>query len=100
MEIERKLLTINQLTFHNSILFFRLNLKTLVWEIVYVCRGIGAYEPTGRYRHEVGFDKRNIYVLGGGTALLAFDFIDIPVFSLELNVWYSQKSIRDARYGK
>ncbi|XP_968306.2 kelch domain-containing protein 10 homolog [Tribolium castaneum] len=77
----------------------RLNLKTLVWESVYICRGIGEYEPTGRYRHEVGFDKRNIYVLGGGTALLAFDFSTIPVFNLEKQIWYPQKSIRDTRYG-
>ncbi|XP_063932164.1 kelch domain-containing protein 10 homolog [Zophobas morio] len=77
----------------------RLNLKTLVWEIVYVSRGVSDYEPTGRYRHEVGFDNRSIYVLGGGTAVSAFDFANIPVFSLEKRAWHPQKTIRDTKKG-
>ncbi|KAJ8937001.1 hypothetical protein NQ314_012083, partial [Rhamnusium bicolor] len=61
----------------------RLNIKTMNWEIVYVCNGQGEYEPKGRYRHEVGFDGKNIFVLGGGTTEEAYDFQHIPTFDLE-----------------
>lgn len=51
----------------------RLNLKTGHWEAVYTCKGTDN-EPTGRYRHEVAFDRDRIYVLGGGTSTESFDF--------------------------
>lgn len=52
----------------------RLNLKTQVWESVYICSGGDTSEPASRYRHELAFDGRVIYVLGGGTASEAFGF--------------------------
>lgn len=45
------------------------------------------YEPNGRYRHEVGFDGTNIYIIGGGTNLKTFDLKDIPVFNLHTKCW-------------
>lgn len=77
----------------------RLNMKTLQWEIVYICKGRGEYEPKGRYRHEVAFDGTNIYVLGGGTAEDAYGFKHIPVFNLERNEWIRKKSLKDGRNG-
>ncbi|XP_054746018.1 kelch domain-containing protein 10 homolog, partial [Anastrepha obliqua] len=47
----------------------RLNLRTRVWECVYICRpDIREWEDEGRYRHEVVYDGQYIYVLGGGTS--------------------------------
>lgn len=77
----------------------RLNMKTLAWEPVYVCQGKGDYEPVGRYRHEVAFDGRCIYVLGGGTAEEVYDFVDIPVFDLEKREWYKRRTLRDPSGG-
>lgn len=51
----------------------RLNVRDGIWEEVYTCTGADS-EPSGRYRHEVAFDERKIYVLGGGTAREAFGF--------------------------
>ncbi|KAJ8975863.1 hypothetical protein NQ317_015901, partial [Molorchus minor] len=77
----------------------RLNIKTMNWEIVYVCNGQGEYEPKGRYRHEVSFDGNNIYVLGGGTTEEAYDFQYIPTFDIDKFSWFRQKTIRDSRKG-
>ncbi|KAG5887437.1 hypothetical protein JTB14_003289 [Gonioctena quinquepunctata] len=77
----------------------RLNIKTMNWEITYLCNGQGEYEPKGRYRHEVGFDGRNIYVLGGGTTDEAYDFENIPTFDTQKPVWFRQKTLRDSRKG-
>ena len=52
----------------------RFDMKTQVWESVYICAGRDQCEPKGRYRHELAFDGRVIYVLGGGTASEAFGF--------------------------
>lgn len=71
----------------------------MVWEAVYICTGKGDYEPAGRYRHEVAFDGKNIYILGGGTSREVYDFYEIPVFSIEKCEWYQQKTIGD-RAGK
>lgn len=72
-------------------------MKTLVWEIVYICQGKGDYEPPGRYRHEVAFDGRNIYILGGGTAEEVYDFSEIPAFDIEKREWNKRKTLRDIR---
>lgn len=64
-----------------------------------MCSGKGDYEPQGRYRHEVGFDDRNIYVLGGGTADTAYDFDDIPVFDMKRRTWLAQRTVRDQQRG-
>lgn len=101
------------LVFHNDYLYtiggttglsytcdiHRLNMKTMNWEIVYLCNGLSEYEPKGRYRHEVGFDGRNIYVLGGGTTEEAYGFQHIPSFDVEKNIWYRQKTVRDVNRG-
>lgn len=88
----------------------RFNFKTGLWEKVYICTGKDLSEPMGRYRHELGFDGKNIYVIGGGTGSEAFslavsiiceniikfltstkytymDFKDIPTFNLEKRKW-------------
>lgn len=75
----------------------RLNMTNLVWESVYVCQGRGDYEPAGRYRHEVAFDGKCIYILGGGTANAVYDFLDIPTFDLEKREWYKRRTKRDPR---
>ncbi|XP_031351552.1 kelch domain-containing protein 10 homolog isoform X1 [Photinus pyralis] len=75
----------------------RLNIKERVWENVYICQGRADYEPDGRYRHEVAFDGKNIYILGGGTADNAFGFKKIPVFNIELKRWSKAIAKRDRR---
>ena len=65
----------------------RFDLKNGKWEAVYICSGIYQNEPTGRYRHELGFDGKLIYLLGGGTAMEAFGFSEISAFDLETNKW-------------
>ncbi|CAK9810168.1 Kelch domain-containing protein 10 homolog [Anthophora plagiata] len=66
---------------------YRFDLRTHVWETVYICSGKDQSEPAGRYRHELAFDGKLIYVLGGGTALDAFGFTEIPAFDLETKKW-------------
>ncbi|KAK5645440.1 hypothetical protein RI129_006740 [Pyrocoelia pectoralis] len=73
----------------------RLNIKERVWENVYICQGRADYEPDGRYRHEVAFDGKQIYILGGGTADNAFDFEKIPVFNIETKKWSKEVAKRD-----
>lgn len=68
-----------------------------MWENVYICQGQADYEPEGRYRHEVAFDGKNIYILGGGTADDAFDFCEIPVFNIETRQWSRLKTNRDPK---
>lgn len=65
----------------------RFDLRTNVWEAVYICSGQDQNEPEGRYRHEVAFDGKMIYVLGGGTATDVFGFSKIPAFDLKTNRW-------------
>lgn len=65
----------------------RFNLKSGVWEIVYICTGKDECEPYGRYRHELAFDGKMIYVLGGGTSSEAYGFSEIPAFDLKTNSW-------------
>lgn len=67
----------------------------MLWEAVYICQGKGDYEPAGRYRHEVAFDGKNIYILGGGTSVEVYDFHEVPVFNIEKCEWYQQKTLRD-----
>lgn len=52
----------------------RLDLRSNVWESVYICSGKCNMEPEGRYRHEIAFDGKMIYIFGGGTGAEAFDF--------------------------
>ncbi|XP_054746274.1 kelch domain-containing protein 10 homolog [Anastrepha obliqua] len=65
----------------------RLNLRTRVWECVYICRPDIREDPEGRYRHEVVYDGQYIYVLGGGTSNLVYDLQRIPAFNLITNRW-------------
>lgn len=74
-------------------------MKTTTWEIVYICSGKGDYEPEGRYRHEVSFDGKQIYVLGGGTADLAYDLQYVPAFNLEKKIWNKLSTFRDRNKG-
>ncbi|XP_050308690.1 kelch domain-containing protein 10 homolog [Anthonomus grandis grandis] len=77
----------------------RLSLKTLVWEAVYLCTGVGDHEPPGRYRHEVGFDGKKIYILAGGTADDVYDFDSVPAFDIEKREWYSELTKPAGRHG-
>ncbi|CAL8111185.1 unnamed protein product [Orchesella dallaii] len=63
-----------------------LHLPTKTWEALYICNGDQA-EPRPRYRHEVAFDGKNIYVFGGGTATSAFGLKIVPIFNLETRKW-------------
>ncbi|XP_065174147.1 kelch domain-containing protein 10 homolog [Atheta coriaria] len=74
----------------------RLNLTTRVWEQVYICQGNKEHEPPGRYRHEVAFTGTDVYILGGGTAEVAYDFKELPVFNLEKREWRSVRTHPDA----
>ncbi|CAK9821890.1 Kelch domain-containing protein 10 homolog [Anthophora retusa] len=66
---------------------YKFDLRTQVWEAVYICSGKDQSEPVGRYRHELAFDGKLIYVLGGGTAVDACGFSEIPAFDLEAKKW-------------
>lgn len=65
----------------------RLNLRTRVWECVYICRPDIREDPEGRYRHKVVYDGQYIYVLGGGTSNLVYDLQRILAFNLITNRW-------------
>ncbi|XP_018320085.1 kelch domain-containing protein 10 homolog isoform X2 [Agrilus planipennis] len=73
----------------------RLHIGKKVWENIYICQGQSDLEPVGRYRHEIAFDGKNIYILGGGTADEAFDFYEIPVFNIETRQWQKIRTKRD-----
>lgn len=74
----------------------RFDLRTNVWEAVYICSGADQSEPEGRYRHELAFDGKMIYVLGGGTAMEVFGFSEIPAFELKTNRWTTLHTYGDA----
>ncbi|XP_067630755.1 kelch domain-containing protein 10 homolog [Eurosta solidaginis] len=65
----------------------RLNLRTRVWECVYMCRPDIRDDPQGRYRHEVVYDGNHIYVLGGGTPNLVYDLQHVPAYNIKANRW-------------
>ncbi|XP_015111371.1 kelch domain-containing protein 10 homolog [Diachasma alloeum] len=65
----------------------RYDLRMGLWESVYICSGRDPMEPSGRYRHELAFDGRRIFVLGGGTSVESFGFSEIPAFDVETNRW-------------
>lgn len=64
----------------------RLDLRTLIWEPVYIGTGQEGV-PFGRYRHEVAKVSNKVYIIGGGTWEWAFELMEIPVFDLESNTW-------------
>lgn len=66
---------------------YRLDLRTKVWENVYICRPEMRDDPEGRYRHEVVYDGKHIYVLGGGTSNSVYDLQRIPAYNLDANTW-------------
>lgn len=76
----------------------RLDMETKAWETVYMCIG-RREEPPGRYRHEVVFDGERIFVLGGGTAEVAYGFEEIAAFVLQTNQWESIRTKPDQRRG-
>ncbi|XP_044754039.1 kelch domain-containing protein 10 [Coccinella septempunctata] len=78
----------------------RLDLHNYEWREVFLSKGqINNDEPEGRYRHEVAFDGENIFILGGGTAQLVYDFEDLPTFNLEKKCWKTTKTLKDISYG-
>ncbi|XP_075217092.1 scruin like at the midline [Lycorma delicatula] len=74
-----------------------LDLQSKVWEQIYVCN-TGCEEPPGRYRHELAFDGNRIFVLGGGTAEVAYGFEVIPSFNLMIRGWESIKTVPDSEH--
>ncbi|XP_063701497.1 kelch domain-containing protein 10 homolog [Culicoides brevitarsis] len=66
----------------------RLNLLTREWELAYLCRqDINQDDPEPRYRHELAYDGKYLYVIGGGTSVATFSLRQIPAFDLDANVW-------------
>lgn len=65
-----------------------------------MCNGTDENEPPGRYRHEVGFDGRKIYILAGGTASNVFGFRHVPAFDVEKKKWTKEKTIPAPKFGK
>lgn len=74
----------NGFTFNGDI--HRLKLSTMEWEELYISKGT-RYEPEGRYRHEVAIHKNKFYLIGGGTALVTFSVVEIPIFDIETRTW-------------
>ncbi|KAH8348912.1 hypothetical protein KR084_012428 [Drosophila pseudotakahashii] len=66
---------------------YRLDLQTGTWENVYISRPEMRDDPEGRYRHEVVYDGKHIFVLGGGTSHSVYDLQRIPAYNLEANCW-------------
>ncbi|XP_030386869.1 kelch domain-containing protein 10 homolog [Scaptodrosophila lebanonensis] len=66
---------------------YRLDLRTKIWENVYICRPEMREDPEGRYRHEVVYDGKHIFVLGGGTSHSVYDLQRIPAYNLDANCW-------------
>ena len=63
----------------------RFDLRTKTWEAVYICAGRDPHEPKGRYRHEIAFDGKRIYILGGGTSVESFGFVvSIYLYNMHL----------------
>ncbi|XP_020815412.1 kelch domain-containing protein 10 homolog [Drosophila serrata] len=66
---------------------YRLDLQTRKWENVYISRPEMRDDPEGRYRHEVVYDGKHIFVLGGGTSHSVYDLQRIPAYNLGANCW-------------
>ncbi|KAI8038490.1 kelch domain-containing protein 10 homolog [Drosophila gunungcola] len=66
---------------------YRLDFRTGIWENVYISRPEMRDDPEGRYRHEVVYDGKHIFVLGGGTSHSVYDLQRIPAYNLEANCW-------------
>ncbi|XP_016984941.1 kelch domain-containing protein 10 homolog [Drosophila rhopaloa] len=66
---------------------YRLDFRTGIWENVYISRPEMRDDPEGRYRHEVVYDGKHIFVLGGGTSHSVYDLQRIPAYNLESNCW-------------
>ncbi|XP_057321437.1 kelch domain-containing protein 10 homolog [Microplitis mediator] len=68
----------------------KLNMENLVWEIVYICQGVDANEPTGRTGQTLVHDNNMIYIFGGvvdGSGLNPSSFGQISAFDLEKCCW-------------
>ncbi|XP_014370287.2 kelch domain-containing protein 10 homolog [Papilio machaon] len=65
---------------------YRLDLRTMNWEQVYVGNGQDG-EPVGRYRHEIARVGNKLYIIGGGTGEYAFELMEIPVYDLDTDTW-------------
>nr|XP_016941110.1 kelch domain-containing protein 10 homolog [Drosophila suzukii] len=82
---------------------YRLDLHTGIWENVYISRPEMRDDPEGRYRHEVVYDGKHIFVLGGGTSHSVYDLQRIPAYNLEANCWdyfdtYPDRRAADIEY--
>ncbi|XP_033153670.1 kelch domain-containing protein 10 homolog [Drosophila mauritiana] len=76
---------------------YRLDLRTGIWENVYISRPEMRDDPEGRYRHEVVYDGKHIFVLGGGTSHSVYDLQRIPAYNLEANCWDYFETYPDQR---
>lgn len=75
--------------------FCRLDLFTKEWDCISVCRDENEDDPKGRYRHEIAYDDKYIYILGGGTSTFAYDLETLPAFNLDANKWEHIKTNPD-----
>lgn len=76
----------------------RLNIATKEWELIYMCRpDINPDDPEPRYRHEIAYDGKRIYVIGGGTSDAAYSLSKIPIFDLDSNTWNFIKTKPDPK---
>lgn len=64
----------------------RFDLTTLTWEQV---KPESRYCPEPRYRHEVVYYDRKLFLFGGGTGLTAHALDKIDVFDIDTRVWQS-----------
>lgn len=78
----------------------RLNLNTLEWEAIQPNEPVGRQRrPSGRYRHELAFDGKCIYLFGGGTAEEVFEFDELTCYNVEKNAWEFVETIPDPNQG-
>ncbi|KAF2883774.1 hypothetical protein ILUMI_22406 [Ignelater luminosus] len=88
-------------TFTCDIHRVNLNKDVKVWKQMYKtsritvdnCEDNAPYEPEGRYRHEVGFDGNNIFLIGGGTSCKSYNLTEIPIFNIASRTWRRETSI-------
>ncbi|XP_057322189.1 kelch domain-containing protein 10 homolog [Microplitis mediator] len=79
----------------------KLNLENLVWEVVYICRGLDANEPVGRINHTLVYGNNMIYIFGGFSSrpgLDTFSFVKISAFDLENCCWKKVDTYGDEDY--
>ncbi|OQV25786.1 Kelch domain-containing protein 10 [Hypsibius exemplaris] len=78
--------------FNYNMKVYRLNFETLHWEDTSPSTSVfpgqdGDETPAPRYRHEVATSGNWLYVLGGGTAQICFNFEVVPSYNTQTKKW-------------